>query len=253
MRFQDAVECKGFWNHFDGTETQPTASATPTPDKVKAIDKWDKEERAAKSLLTQKLPDGTLMRVHRHATVKLRWDAIVTEFTEKGAYAQADLQQQFVDMKCPPKGDVREFLDGLCTKREELSQVGVSITDNDYRSTILASLPQSLASFVSATLSSARLFAATKTVEPDTLIMLLKEEAEREKSVRTRKAGKEKEEKDEALSVVPKGGKGGKSSGKGKKNITCWNCGEKGHYKDKCPKPEKTTNKKKDDGGLVLS
>ena len=40
-------------------------------------------------MLTQKLPDGTLMRVHKKATVKLRWDAIVAEFTEKGAYGQA--------------------------------------------------------------------------------------------------------------------------------------------------------------------
>ncbi|KAF4621769.1 hypothetical protein D9613_012119 [Agrocybe pediades] len=32
--------------------------------------------------------------------------------------------------------------------------------------------------------------------------------------------------------------KGGKGGGK-KSHIECWNCGEKGHYKDKCPKPVK--------------
>ena len=100
------------------------------------------------------------------------------------AYAQADLRQQFMDMKCPPRGDVCEFLDELRTKREELDQVGVVINDNDYRSTIITSLPSTLASFVSATPSAARLFTTTKMVEPDTLIMSLKEEAERKRSMR---------------------------------------------------------------------
>ena len=27
VRFQDAVKAKGFWSHFDGTESQPTTSA----------------------------------------------------------------------------------------------------------------------------------------------------------------------------------------------------------------------------------
>jgi len=70
--------------------------------------------------------------------------------------------------------------------------------------------------------------------------MLPKEEAEREKSVQARKAGKVKEENEEALSVAPKGGKG-------MKGVTCWNCGEKGHYKNKCPKPEEAADGKKDD------
>ncbi|KAF8515745.1 hypothetical protein JB92DRAFT_2913428, partial [Gautieria morchelliformis] len=41
-------------------------------------------------------------------------------------------------------------------------------------------------------------------------------------------------------------------NGKGKKferkpKGTCWNCGDKGHYKNKCPKPDKATGDKKHD------
>jgi len=107
-----------------------------------------------------------------------------------------------MDMKCPPRGDIREFLDELRMKREELDQVGVVINDNDHCSTIIASLPSTLASFASATLSAAQLFTTTKTVEPDTLIMLLKE-VERERSVYAQKAGRVKEN-EEVLSVAPK-------------------------------------------------
>src|SRR6266850_7283806 len=30
LRFQDAVEAKGFWGHFDGTEAKPMPADTPS-------------------------------------------------------------------------------------------------------------------------------------------------------------------------------------------------------------------------------
>src|SRR6266567_7378794 len=133
VRFQDAIEAKGFWGHFDGSESRPVAppAATATPVDDDAQTKlaegllvqqlqWDKNERSAKSLLTQKIPASTLMRIHLKKTVKERWDAIVVEYTLKGAYAQ-------MDMWCADKGNVCEFLDDLRVKREELASVGVDI------------------------------------------------------------------------------------------------------------------------------
>ena len=203
VRFQDAIEAKGFWSHFDGTETRPTAlpviitgtdgavtTTPPTDTEIAAVDKWDKDERSAKSLLTQKIPDSTLMRVHNKRTVKERWDAIVTEYTEKGAYAQTDLRGRFLESKCPDKGNVREFLDGLRVKREELASVGVDIDEKDYRSTIISSLPYALANFASSQLAAARMFAPSKTIVPDSLISLISEEYERQKTQKTRRSSK---------------------------------------------------------------
>src|SRR6266571_6565009 len=87
VRFQDAVDAKGFWGHFDGSEPRPVAvnPGEPTDDETTKLNQWKKNERSAKSLLTQKLPDSALMRVHAKLTVKERWDAISTEYTEKGA------------------------------------------------------------------------------------------------------------------------------------------------------------------------
>ena len=126
LRFQDAVEAKGYWGHFDGTEPRPvvpavatTTSAVPTsttttsPTPEEAAAQWDKDERSAKSLLTQKIPDSAVMRIRNKKTVKERWDAIVAEYTEKGAFAQTDLRTCFLESKCPDKGNVRQFLDEL--------------------------------------------------------------------------------------------------------------------------------------------
>jgi hypothetical protein len=259
LRFQDAIEAKGYWGHFDGTEPRPvvpttatttpaapttsvvpttTTTTSPTPDEAAA--QWDKDERSAKSLLTQKIPDSAVMRIRNKKTVKERWDAIVTEYTEKGAFAQTDLRTRFLESKCPDKGNVRQFLDELRVKREELATVGIDIDKKDYRSTIISSLPYSLANFASNQLAAAKLYSSTKTITPDALISLISEEYERQQTQRARRNGgngkAKDQDRDEALNVSS-GKSNGKKKFERKPQGVCWNCGEKGHFKDKCPKP----------------
>jgi hypothetical protein len=120
VRFQDAIEAKGFWDHFDGSSIRPEQSytavvtaadgsttggkeVTPADELATSQRQWDKDERSAKSLLTQKIPDSTLMRIHTKSTVVERWNSIVMEYTEKGSYAQTDLRQKFLELRgqCP--------------------------------------------------------------------------------------------------------------------------------------------------------
>jgi len=71
-------------------------SYKPTTTQIAAEAQWLKDERLAKSLLVldQKIPGGTLMRVHMKTTVKQRWDAIVLESTEKGDYTKTELRSK---------------------------------------------------------------------------------------------------------------------------------------------------------------
>ena len=70
-------------SNFDSSEPRPVVSAATTSaagdedaqaklveDLVVQQRQWDKNERFAKSLLTQKIPDSTLMRVHSKKTIK---------------------------------------------------------------------------------------------------------------------------------------------------------------------------------------
>ena len=134
IHFQDAVEAKGFWGHFDGTEPcpQPDVKDQATADENPAVKQWRRDEMSAKSLLSQKLPDSTLLRIRMKKSVKERWDEVVTEFTEKGTYAQTELRAKFLDSRCTEKGNVHEFLEGLRTKRKELATMGVDIKERDY-------------------------------------------------------------------------------------------------------------------------
>ena len=58
VRFMDAVEAKGFWGHFDGTSTLPVTTSESSDADIAAKNQWEKDERSAKTLLTQRLPDS---------------------------------------------------------------------------------------------------------------------------------------------------------------------------------------------------
>jgi hypothetical protein len=237
FRFQDAIDTKGFWGHFDGSSVKPEVSNPATEAELAARTQWEKNEHSSKSLLTQKLPDLTMVLIHSKTMVKERWDSVVNEYTLKSEYAKTGLRAKFLGMKCGEKGNVREFLEDLQLKKEELSQAGVTIDEKDYLSVIISSLPAVMANFALSQLAAAR-FSATKTLMTNDLISMLLEEADRQKAQYTQRkgSGKGKEDDSEALAV---GETLRKKKWKGKRNPECWNCGEKGHFKNKCPHPLK--------------
>ena len=196
----------------------------------KAIEKWEHEDAVASYLLSQRLPDITVMRLTSCLTAHDRWEMVTKEYQAKSAYAQADLHQSFLEMRCAKGGDVREFLGNLCYKREELAASGVDITDKEYERTILQGIPSELATFASHILSLAHLVHGATSINTDALINQINEEAERLKIRRGRgqsSQGGKKEATDEALSVT-EGGK--KKHRKGK----CHNCGKMGHWAKEC-------------------
>ena len=155
FRFQVTVEAKDLWDHLDGSTTCPKYPDPMSADQKTEVNKWVKDEWMAKYLLTQRIPDSTALRVQKKATVAEMWKEISKEYTEKGAYTQTDLRTQFLESKLAKGADVHQFLDGLWMKKEELAAVGVSIDDTDFRLTIIKSLPNPLANFVSSQLTAA--------------------------------------------------------------------------------------------------
>ncbi|OJA13051.1 hypothetical protein AZE42_11791 [Rhizopogon vesiculosus] len=264
--FQIAVEAKELWKQFDRTTPRPIGSSMIAPDGTVTVSPpdpdtlalWVKSEGLAKHLLTQCIPDSTVLRVRNLTDVAAMWTEIVHEYTEKGAYAQTDLRTKFLESKCTNGSDVRQFLDDLRAKRDELAAVGVIIEEKDYRSTIIQSLPNHLASFASGQLATARLYSPTQTIDPDILISLITEESECRSCKDTRNGnghgtGKSRDG-EEALSVAPgdsssrghgngRGGRQGGANACGRQRPPCWNCGSREHFKADCKEPDKSVDK----------
>ena len=53
VQFMDAVEAKGFWGHFNGLSSMPVMTTTSTEAEKTTKSQWEKDERSAKTLLTQ--------------------------------------------------------------------------------------------------------------------------------------------------------------------------------------------------------
>ncbi|KXN87309.1 hypothetical protein AN958_08973 [Leucoagaricus sp. SymC.cos] len=124
LRFQTAVQGKGLWGHFDGSKIWPVlslpsvtvsppstsspspagsgpdssnTSSTPAPDSKAAtvllstdgkILEWDQNESIAQSLLTQWLPNSTLIVVYCQPSIAKMWAAVMKEYTYKGTFSQ---------------------------------------------------------------------------------------------------------------------------------------------------------------------
>jgi len=198
----------------------------------------------AKTLLTQWLPNLTVMEIHSKKTVQERWEAVVKEYMVKGAYAQTEMRAKFLTSRCPERGNAKDFLRGLRLKKEELAQVGVRISDEDYLSTIISSLPNALSNFASMQMSWT-LQQTSQPMDANTLMTMLLQEADRQNLRMQRHkqgSGKGKDkEKDEALAVSMDKSRERRDTSK----IECWNCGEMGHFRSKCPKPKKSKDTSK--------
>ncbi|KXN83825.1 hypothetical protein AN958_01037 [Leucoagaricus sp. SymC.cos] len=130
--FQMAVQGKGLWGHFDGSKVQPVlsllsvtvspplmsfpspagsgpdssnTSSTSAPDSKATtvllstngkILEWDRNESIIQLLLTQWLPNLTLIIVYCQPSIAKMWAAIMKEYTYKGMFSQTQLHHNFL-------------------------------------------------------------------------------------------------------------------------------------------------------------
>jgi hypothetical protein len=80
IRFTHAVQSKGVWSHLEGTATKPVAIGTTPPDAAELVT-WLKDESIALDLLTQWIPDSTVIRTASQTDAAAMWKEIVCEYT----------------------------------------------------------------------------------------------------------------------------------------------------------------------------
>ena len=258
IRFKDAIAAKKKWGHFDGTAPCPSftvaAGAALSEKQLTTIQTWNDDEASAKYLLSQRLPDSTVIHTNKIATIATHWASIVTDYTAKSAFAQTALRKEFLDLRMPRSGDVDTFFKDLAAKKEELATCGVEISDQDYQSTVIRSLLTKLSQYASSLLASARLIggsSAEKKFDIQVLMDLVVEEYEHltcEQGANTGGSNSSSNANDVALLVM--GGSGERGKSKRPFQGACWNCGEKGHIWDKCPKLKKTDGSSSSKSGL---
>ncbi|KAJ7263709.1 hypothetical protein C8J57DRAFT_1332544 [Mycena rebaudengoi] len=150
-RFKLFAKSKVLWGHFDGTTPKPAPPAAQAE-----IDEWEKHEDEARNHLAQKLEDTTFLQADEKDTVADMWEWISNEFTALSAHVVASMQADFDNCNCGENGNVRTHLEALKLKHKGLVAVGVTLTDSQYATRIINSLPRAYQRYLSTITSSAK-------------------------------------------------------------------------------------------------
>ena len=161
IMFQDSVELESashnLEGHLDGTKVKPvppvgTGMTPPTTAEKEAyetsLNKWMAGEATIRRGLSEALPPALYLTVRKEATAQDVRKAVIRHHQDKAQLIVVELRTKLQNEKCLEKGDLRAHLAKLRQMREDLALMGENVSDDNFRSIILASLPNSYDNFL---------------------------------------------------------------------------------------------------------
>ena len=265
-QFTWALDAQSMMDHIDGTGKEPkdpiseavrakVTEEKPLTDEQKKLEiEWKKEfkewrqgEAIMKQQIASSIPDSLFMKIQDKGAAYNIWSELRKHFEKRSRMVSIDLRQRLQEIRCAEKGNITEHLITLRTMREDLASMGETLTNADFYSIIMGSLPSSYDQYLSALNATSSVLG--KQLSADDLMLTITEEYE---CRNLKSKGKAKDE-NAAFHADSKDKKGGKRKG------NCNNCGKKGHWTCDCyaegggkegqgPKQKEKKDKEKEKG-----
>jgi gag-polypeptide of LTR copia-type len=195
--------------------------------------KWEVNDLGIKHAIASTILDSLFTQVMHLETAPEMFQYLMKTFGEHSHLVIAQLNHELHGMICPEKGNVQEHFDKLHTLREKLSSAGQNITDKDFMSIIMLSLPPSYDSQVSSIMTLSKLSDKVPTLDS---VMYMVEDEYNQCSKGKKSAGSTSTN-DTAYSASSS------CSGKPFKG-KCYKCEGSGHHTSKCPTPDEQSKAK---------
>ena len=227
-RITQVLKAKGVFDVVDGSRTKPENAEGVNGGRTKM---WLQDDAKAAAIITAALEDEHVDCVLVCDTSKEVWDTLSAMHEQKSASNVGTLEERFYSYKMVPTDTVVNHLIVVRNMASQLKDLGQEKTERAIIAKIMSSLTTKYAMFKTA--------CASVDLTRQTVSYLMERLIEEESNL----AGDG--ESASALAVTTKGAK--PKNGKGKQNIVCWNCSERGHYANKCYRPRKSRDK--DDKG----
>jgi hypothetical protein len=211
-----------------------TAEEAAQIEAEKKVDDYEQKEAGVKQQIFNTIYDSLLIRVQKHTKASDVWDAILKEMEGKSEMVKVDLQRQMLEKQCSEEADVKTHLETLQRMQEELAGMGAPLSDSNFTTTILTSLPKSYGLLLSSVTALAKIVKTTLTL--DFIIGHVLEEYNR-RTVEARQAGTEENTAMASRSYEHHGGdrhSGGQTDTAYRPDVECYNCGKKGHIRRFC-------------------
>jgi hypothetical protein len=134
------------------TSTRSQGAPSTTSSMTSDLEKWQNNESLAKYLLITKMLDSVIAKYLHHTTMAKKWRTIVKEFMSKSMMMQSSLYLEFMAMRYDKgeNGSLQKELDVICLKHKMLLNVGVTMSENNYRTLTTNFLPTKISNFVAA-------------------------------------------------------------------------------------------------------
>lgn len=250
-RLRFAADARGYLAHLDNSKKAPVhptepvplpSSPAPTSETVatlaakimayeEAMVRFEKEdavwrcgEGIVKQLIAGTIPDSLFIKVWTRTSAYEMWSTLSSKFQNKLRMVSVNLHRRLQDARCGEKEDLWTHFTKLHLMCKTLAAMGHPPTNDDFYAIILGSLPFSYKPYVSAITATSSVLGTMLSAED--LMLTLTEEHERHalcsKGVRCKDNG------DAAFYSTDK------AKGKSRRNVKCFNCKKKGHYKSDC-------------------
>ena len=172
-----------------------------------------------KQIIAASLPDTLYLKIHMLKLAHPQWEALATEFEQCSGIVAIELRRKLQGLHCGDKADICAHFSKMELMRQELASFGQFISDTNYATILLSSLPSTYDSTVSSLCVSAKM--NYRTITPQIVESSITNDYDT-RHAKSRKPLNMTANNDVAYSA------------QSKKNLLCANCNKKGHMKENC-------------------
>lgn len=194
----------------------PNDSAEAQAEKNKKKEELTKKENKCHSMIIQRICDEYLEYVKDKATPKEVWSTLIATFERKGMANRMFLRRKLLKLEMTDNEDLESHLLNFNTILRDLKSAGAKMEDEDVICQLLLSLPKTYDPVVT----------AIETMKTEELTIefvkgrLLDDNIKR----KTNNTGEDGEMVSKQIAMT----------GVVKKDVICYLCGKRGHYKSEC-------------------
>ena len=214
-----SVAARGLSGHLAGTKKRPTepkdqpqADGTIIAADQKDVDayndaigRWMLYEAIVLQQIASTIPDSLYLKIKRKDTVSEAWNLLKKDFESRSKMFVIDLRKRLQEQRCDDNGNVHAHFDTMRTMREDLAALGEDISEEDFATILIGSLPKTYDTYLSAIMATMSVLG--RTLDPDALIQCVGDEFDRRAIANGTEKGRSQ---DIALYAGDKSAKGGK-------------------------------------------